>query len=170
MSADRRAAALVLPAVVAVVAVLLSVLAAAAATRSSSRLADSVGDTHEVAGVLAAARTEVATALSYDYRHLDADFARATAVMTPAFRKKYLATTAKGVKPLAVKYKATSAAQVTSAGLVEGTRDRAVVLVFVAQTASNSQLTTGPRLDRSRIRTTLVRSGDRWLIDDLDPV
>lgn len=165
----RRGAALVLPAVVAVVAVLLSALAAAAATRRSDDLSGSVGDRDAVAQALSAATEEVATVLSYDYRHLDQDFAKATAVLTPRFRKEYLATTAKGVQPLAEKYKAISSAQVTAAGLVSGGPDRAVVLVFVAQTATNSQLAQ-PRLDRSRIRTTLVRSGDRWLIDNLQPV
>jgi Mce-associated membrane protein len=166
---DRRGAALVLPAVVAVVAVLLAALAAGAAVKRSDHLAGSVGDNDAVAEALSAASQQVATVLSYDYRHLDADFARATALLTPRFRKSYLSTTAKGVRPLAEKYKAVSSAQVTGAGLVSGTPDRAVVLVFVSQTATNSQLAQ-PRLDRSRIRTTLVRSGDRWLIDDLQPV
>jgi Mce-associated membrane protein len=40
------------------------------------------------------------------------------------------------------------------------------VLVFVNQTVTNSQLT-APRLDRSRIDVTLVRSNGHWLIDKL---
>jgi Mce-associated membrane protein len=165
----RRTPALVLPAVVAVIAVLLAALAAVAAMRRSDELAGSVSSPDRIAEAIAAASNQVSTVLSYDYRHLDEDFARATALLTPRFRKSYLSTTAKSVKPLAEKYKAISSAQVTSAGLVEGSADRVVVLVFVAQTATNSQLT-APRLDRSRIKTTLVRSGDRWLIDNLQPV
>lgn len=169
MNGARRTTALVLSAVVAVVAVLLAALAAVATMSRSDDVAGSLEDTAEIAQVISAASNEVSTVLSYDYRHLDADFARATALLTPKFRKSYLSTTAKGVQPLAEKYKAISSAQVTSAGLVEGSRDRVVVLVFVAQTATNTQLT-APRLDRSRIKTTLIRSGDRWLIDNLEPV
>ena len=166
---DRRTPAVVFCAVVAVVAVLLAALAGAAAMRRSDNLSAKLSKTDEITEVITAASNQVATVLSYDYRQLDEDFDRALAVLTPRFRKSYLSTTAKGVRPLAEKYKAISSAQVTSAGLVEGTADRVVVLVFVAQTATNSQLT-APRLDRSRIKTTLVRSGDRWLIDNLQPV
>src|SRR4051794_25870427 len=168
----RRAAALVSPALAALVALLVVALAAVAASRNSDRLDNtSAGllDQGTVAGALSAATNDVGAVLSYDYRHLDRDFARAEALLTPRFRKQYLDTTEKGVKPLAGKYKAISTAQVTSAGLVEGSRDRAVVLVFVSQTATNSQLS-APRLDRARIKATLVRGGDGWLIDNLEPV
>jgi Mce-associated membrane protein len=47
--------------------------------------------------------------------------------------------------------------------------DRVVVLVFVQQTATNSQLS-APRLDRSRVNVTMVRDGDRWLIDGMSPI
>lgn len=172
VSADRQVSNLVTPALAALVALLVVALAAVAAVRNSGRLANtSAGllDEGTIASALSAATTEVGTVLSYDYRHLDRDFTRAEAVMTPHFRKQYLDTTGKGVKPLAAKYKAISTAQVTSAGLVEGTRSRAVVLVFVSQTATNSQLT-APRLDRARIKATLVRGGSGWLIDNLEPV
>jgi Mce-associated membrane protein len=116
--------------------------------------------------VVGAATSGVATVLSYDYRHLDSDFAAAERLLSPKFRKQYDDTTAKGVKPLAAKYKAISSADVSAAGIVEAERDRAVVLVFVNQTVTNSQLT-APRLDRSRIDVTLVRSNGHWLIDKL---
>lgn len=164
-SPQRRAAALVAVSVAAVVAVLVASLAAVATMRASHRSAvDAAGE-----DAVSAAASKVATVLSYDYRHLTDDFSRAEAQLTPRFRKQYEATTAKGVEPLAAKYKAISTAAVTSAGLVTAEPDRATVLVFVAQTVTNSQLT-APRLDRSRINVGLVRSGDDWLIDSLSPV
>jgi Mce-associated membrane protein len=164
-SPERRAAALVAVGVAAVVTVLVAALAAVATTRASHRAAvDAAADE-----AVAAAASQVATVLSYDYRHLDEDFTRAEAQLTPRFRKQYVATTAKGVQPLAAKYKAISTAAVTSAGLITADPDRATVLVFVAQTVTNSQLG-APRLDRSRINVALVRSGDGWLIDALNPV
>ena len=163
---ERRAGALVAVAAAALVAVLVASLAAVAASRASHRTAvHTAGE-----NALDAATNAVATVLSYDYRHLDQDFRTAEAQLTPRFRKQYIATTAKGVQPLADKYKAVSTAQVTSAGLVTAdSPDRVTVLVFVAQTVTNSQLT-APRLDRSRINVTMVRSGGRWLIDALSPV
>ena len=116
--------------------------------------------------VVSAATSGVASVLSYDYRHLDTDFARAQGLLTPKFRKQYDDTTAKGVRPLATKSKAISSADVSAAGVVDAGRDRAVVLVFVNQTVTNSQLA-APRLDRSRIKVSLVRSHGRWLIDKL---
>ncbi len=118
---------------------------------------------------LAAAASGLPTVLTYDYRHLEEDFARAESLLTPRFRKEYDDTTAKQVEPLAAKYKATSTADVTAAAVVDAQVDRVVVLVFVNQAVTNSNLS-APRLDRSRINVTVVRSGDRWLIDKLAPL
>jgi len=159
--AGRRAAV----AVLAVVAVLLAGLAAVAAARASHRTAvRTAGD-----AALAAASQQVETVLSYDYRHLRRDFARAQAVLTPRFRKQYDDLTVRAVEPLAGKVHAISSATVTAAGVVSAAEDRATVLVFVAQTSTNTQLQ-APRLDRPRINVSMVRSGGRWLIDDMKPI
>ena len=164
-SPERRAGALVAVIAAAVVVVLVAALAATAAMRTSHRSeVDAAGQ-----DAVDAAISEVATVLSYDYRHLDQDFQLAESRLTPRFRKQYVATTAKGVEPLAAKYKAISTAAVTSAGLVSNDAKKATVLVFVAQTVTNSQLAQ-PRLDRSRINVRMARVGDRWLIDGLDPI
>jgi Mce-associated membrane protein len=149
------------------VAVATSAAALAAVTTTRASHAHALDRARDQA--LAAAASGVPTVLSYDYQHLRQDFSRAEALLTPRFRKEYEATTAKQVEPLATKYKETSSAQVTAAGVVDTTADRAVVLVFVNQTVTNSNLS-APRLDRSRINVTLVRSGSRWLIDKLAPL
>lgn len=165
MSAVGRSARVAAVAVLALVGVLTAALAAVATERVSHRHAvDSARD-----DAIAAATSGVATVLSYDYRHLAADFGRAEALLTPRFRAQYVKTTAKTVEPLAAKYKATTTADVAAAGSVSNTVDRAEVLVFVDQTVTNSQLA-APRLDRSRINVTLVRSHGRWLIDNLAPI
>jgi Mce-associated membrane protein len=158
-------AAVATVAVVALVAVVASVLGALAVQRQSARLAVAQARTE----ALAAARSEVATVLSYDYHHLNQDYARAKSVMTPAFRPQYDKTTASGVTPLARRYQAISTSVVTAAGSVQQSADRAIVLVFVAQTVTNNKLS-APRLDRSRIEVALVRSGGRWLINAMTPV
>jgi Mce-associated membrane protein len=148
-----------------VLAVFAAALAAVAATRVSHHHA--LDRARENA--LAAATTGVATVLSYDYRHLAADFKKAESLLTTGFRKKYDTTTAKAFEPLAAKYKALSSAQITAAGTVSIDVDRVVVLVFASQTVTNSQLS-APRLDRSRIDVTMVRQGDRWLIANMSPI
>jgi Mce-associated membrane protein len=118
---------------------------------------------------LAAATTGVAAVLSYDYRTLAHDFTTAEALLTPKFRKQYVTTTGRAVQPLAAKYHAVSTADVTAAGVVQASASRAVVLVLVNQTVTNTQLA-APRLDRSRIDVVLVKRGGRWLIDRLNPI
>lgn len=161
----RQQLRLAVVASIAALAVCAAALAAVAATRVSHRHA--LDDARENA--TAAATSGVAAVLSYDYRHLASDFHRAETLLTAGFRKKYDSTTAKAVEPLAQKYQARSSAQVTAAGTITASVDRVVVLVFVDQTVTNSQLT-APRLDRSRIDVTLVNQGGRWLIDRLSPI
>ena len=164
---NRRAERAWIVACLAVVAIAASTLTAIAAVRISNRHA--IDNARRDA--VAAAQSSVATVLSYDYRNLKGDFADAEALLTPSFRKKYVSTTAAEVEPLAAKYRATSTAVIATgaAGAVSVSADHAIVLVFVSQTVTNSQLA-APRLDRSRINVTLVRTGGRWLIDDLQPV
>jgi Mce-associated membrane protein len=158
---------LTIVAVAAVLALAASGLAAVAAGRVADRHALDRARTEAVA----AATSGVGTVLSYDYRHLQRDFKQAEALLTPNFRKQYVKTTAAGVLPLAAKYHATSTAVVPegSAGVVSAGLNRAVVLVFVEQTVTNSQLA-APRLDRARIDVTVLRTGGRWLIDKLAPI
>jgi len=150
---------------VAVLAVLTAALAAVAAVHLSDKHA--LKSARQDA--MAAAQSGVPVVLSYDYRHLDSDFSRAEKLLTPRFRPEYVKTTVQGVKPAATKYKARSTAVVTAVGSVTNSADRAVVMVFVNQEASNTLLT-AKRLDQSRINVALVRDGDRWLIDNLSPL
>ena len=165
MTGASTARRMALVATTALLAVVMTALAAVATVRVSHR--------HEVdharKAALAAATTGVATVLSYDYQHLQSDFAKAEALLTPKFRAQYKKTTAAGVEPLAAKYRARSSAVVAAAASVSTSAGSAVVLVFVDQTVTNSQLA-APRLDRSRIDVTLVRSGGQWLIDKLAPI
>jgi len=148
---------------------LVAVAATALAGVVTARVADRNAVDQARDAAVGAAVGNVATVLSYDYRHLDQDFAAADRLLSPKFRKKYDSTTAKGVRPLAVRYKTITTADVSAAGVIDVSANRALVLVFVNQTSTNTQLA-APRLDRSRIRVSLVRTGGHWLIDDLQPI
>ena len=148
-----------------VLAVAAAALVAVVATHLSSKHAA----TADATDAIAAATDGVATVLSYNYKSLDNDFTKAESLLTPSFRKSYVATTAKAVQPLAAKYKAVSSAQVTAAGVVASGSGHVQVLVFVDQTVTNSQLAK-PRLDRSRIIVDLSSRNGHWLINKLTPV
>jgi Mce-associated membrane protein len=121
------------------------------------------------AAALDAAKRQTAVALTYDYRHLDADFQRAEAGMSRRFRANYAETAAKSVAPLAKKTHAVTSGTVAAGGVVSATPDRVRVLVFANQVIENNLLNATSRLDRSVIEVTMVKEDGRWVIDSLQP-
>lgn len=108
---------------------------------------------------------ESAVALSsYDYRSLDRDFGAVTARSTPRFRDSFNQTSG-SLKKVLQQYDATATSTVVAAGVTSASQQRAVVLVFLNQVATNTNQTSGPTTDQSRIEVTLARSGSAWLID-----
>ncbi|MGW0886249.1 hypothetical protein [Streptomyces sp. NPDC002671] len=124
---------------------------------------------------LAAARKAAPVVLSYDYRHLDRDFARARALLTGHFRDQYGRTTKTVVAPTATRYHGVVKATVATpsdggtpaASVVSATPDKAVVLLFVNQVTQSTQVAE-PRLDLNRVRLTLTRTSDGWKVSGVD--
>ncbi|WP_329003474.1 hypothetical protein OHA18_09265 [Kribbella sp. NBC_00709] len=114
----------------------------------------------------AAGRKAAETALSYDYRDLDKSFAAARATMTPDFAAKFDAT-AKVAGELATKTKATVKADVREVGVRDGDADRVTLIIFVNQTTTSTITKGSPRVDLNRTRFTMVRNGDRWLVQEI---
>lgn len=112
---------------------------------------------------LAAARASATDVLSYDYRHLDADFAKARKHLTGAFRGQYDKTTASVVAQTAPQFQVVVAARVEAAGVKSASPDRAVVLVMVNQTTTSTKLPV-PRVDQNRARLTMAKVDGRWLV------
>jgi Mce-associated membrane protein len=158
----RRRTPAVIPAVLlfCLVAVLAACLLAALTTRRD-RAPVAAGD-----AAAAAARTSAATILSYDYRHLDSDFATASALTTGSFRSDYQATTTKAVSQLATQTKAVVVAKVAAVGVVSSSTDRATLLLFVDQTTTSNRLSSA-KTDLVRVQMTMSRVGGRWLVSSL---
>ncbi|MFE5752369.1 hypothetical protein ACFQ7I_01410 [Streptomyces massasporeus] len=124
---------------------------------------------------LAAARKAAPVVLSYDYRRLDRDFARARAHLTGDFRDEYGRTTKTVVGPTARKYHGVVKAEVVepagggapAASVVSAAPDRAVVLLFVNQVTRSTQVT-GSRVDLNRVRMTLTRTSGGWRVSGVD--
>ncbi|QOV38725.1 hypothetical protein IM697_10305 [Streptomyces ferrugineus] len=124
---------------------------------------------------LAAAQKAAPVVLSYDYRHLDKDFAKARAYLTGDFRDEYAKTTKTVVGPTARKYrgvvKATIAAPAAggapAASVVSASPDEVVVLLFVNQVTESTQVS-GQRVDLNRVRVTMSGTDDGWKVSAVD--
>jgi Mce-associated membrane protein len=158
--ATRSGVALV--ASLAAVAVLLAALTAFLAVWSSRT---SGGGALEDArrDALSAARSASRLLFSYDYRHLDKDFAAGKAVTTGTFASDYARTTSKIVDDVAPRYKAVVVADVSEAAVISATESKVQVLVFVTQ-RSTSTLAAGQKLTQSRLTMTLENKHGRWLV------
>ncbi|MCX4820220.1 hypothetical protein OG883_09935 [Streptomyces sp. NBC_01142] len=124
---------------------------------------------------LAAAQKAAPAVLSYDYRHLDRDFAAARGHLTGSFRDEYRKTTTTVVAPTAGKYHGVVRATVVkppvggapAASVVSASPDRAVVLLFVNQVTRSTQVS-APRVDLNRVRMTLTLTSGGWKVSAVD--
>jgi Mce-associated membrane protein len=112
---------------------------------------------------VAAAEKNAVTILSYDYRHLDADFAAAQRALTGTFANDYKVTTSKMVRPGAEQYHVVVKAEVAAESVVSASAGQVVVLLFVNQTTTSNRLD-GPRVDLNRVRLTLTKVDGEWLV------
>ena len=136
---------------------------------------DGVADVNEAEAVEramdtapSAAEAAAAAVLAYDHTSLEADLDNAVKFMTDDFAEEYSETFEKVVAPTAEDSQAKVSAVVRAAGVIRATEDTARVLLFVDQatvTAENQR----PRIALNRVVMTMVREGDRWLVDDISP-
>jgi Mce-associated membrane protein len=152
-----RSDLLVLLAVLVVVALVLTAGTLALKARSDDRAESARTD------AVAAAESHAVDLLSYDYRHLDRDFARAHKVLTGQFADDYTKTTRTAVRPTAVQVKAVVKADVAASSVVRAAPNRVVVLLFVNQTTTSTRLD-GPKVDLNRVVLTLDRVDGKWLV------
>jgi Mce-associated membrane protein len=115
---------------------------------------------------VAAARLHAPEILSYDYRHLDQDFAKAQEHLTGKFKEDYARTTVTVVKPVAVDDKAVVEARVVAASTIWARPGEAQVLLFVNQQTVTAK-SKGPRVDLNRVRMTLRRTERGWLVSNV---
>lgn len=102
---------------------------------------------------------------SYDFNRLRENFSGVTENATPRFAQQYEQVGSK-LTELIKKHQAVSKGEVVASGVQSFEADRAVVVLFVDQTITNTN-SPQPRIDRNRMRMTLVRQDDRWLVDDV---
>jgi Mce-associated membrane protein len=126
---------------------------------------------------VAAARTQAVHAavqvahdvLSYDYRSISTDVARAKAESTGVFGQQY-AQEAGALAAQARQVHAIVQASVSSPGVVSATADEVVVLAFVDQAAVQQragQKSPVTRIDQNRVRLTMTKERGQWLLSQL---
>lgn len=118
---------------------------------------------------IATATTDAGYAASYDYHNLTgkgSPWAKLEANATPKFRKDFVSTSG-GLSKLLTQYNATAKGKVTAAGLSSISGSRAVVLLFVDQTVTNTVQKKGAATQPLRVEVTLLREHGKWLIDNL---
>jgi Mce-associated membrane protein len=114
---------------------------------------------------LTAAKSYAVDLASYNYKHLDQDFGKVLAESTSTFKQNFTQSS-EALKTTLTRYDASATANVVAAGLVSATTSRAVALVFLNQTVDNTLQKNKPTTE-SRVEITLLRSGGRWLIDQV---
>jgi Mce-associated membrane protein len=118
---------------------------------------------------VAAAHVAAHDVLSYDYRTIGKDIARAKSETTGEFAQQY-ASTASQLLAQAKQVRAIVQAKPSQPGVITATADQVVVLVFVDQLSVKEvpgAKTPTTRIDQSRVRMTMTRVGSRWLVSQL---
>ncbi|KRE95697.1 hypothetical protein ASG76_08775 [Nocardioides sp. Soil774] len=112
-----------------------------------------------------AAERAVVPVLSYDYEHLDADRAAATALMTGHYKSEYDKLFAV-LQDNAPRTRTKVSASVIASGVVRASDDRVQVLVFVDRPTTN-KLSADPVVYKDQVTLSMQRVDDQWLVDDL---
>jgi Mce-associated membrane protein len=167
-STTRRA---IVTAILAVVT--LAVLVTAAILGLQYRDATRTDDARTAA--MAAAEKAAPVIFSYDYRHLDQDFAKAEAFLTGSFRDQYTKTTQTVVKPTALQYQGVVQAVVAkpadggapAVSVVSASPDQVVVLAFIDQSTTSTRVN-GTQVDQNRVLLTLTNTPHGWLVSAVD--
>lgn len=164
--ASRRAVVLTALLAVLTVAVIVAAVVLAVKVRQESGVADARDEAP------AAAERAAKAVFSYDYRKLPTDRERAKGYLTPAFAAKYLknfdalAKQKDGTAGLAVQSKAVVNASVLGSGVVDAQDGVARVLVYVNLTATKAG--GDPQIFQNRVSMTMEKTGNRWLVDNVN--
>jgi Mce-associated membrane protein len=141
----------------------LNVAVAGAAVRLAAQGRQASGVESARAAALAAARVEIPRILSYDYRRISADLARAASNTTGQFRGQFGILASQLIGPAAAQEHTVTRATVPGAAVVSATAGRVVVLLFIDQ-ITTSKAQPQPQQVASQIQVTMERAGGRWLV------
>lgn len=111
----------------------------------------------------AAAKTEIAQLLTYNYKTLNTDLARATADTTGQFSGEFGVMASQMIAPQAQQQQTVTRAVVPVAAAVDSSGNQVTVLVFVDQSTTNAKQPKA-QVNGSQLRVTMQKVKNRWLI------
>jgi Mce-associated membrane protein len=132
--------------------------------RSDNNAAESARD-----AAVTSARERVPAMLSYKYTDITDYVAAAPENATGQFKKDFTQLITRVIAPAATAQKIVTNAQVKSAGVIEAHADSVIVLVMLDQTTTSKNIK-GSRVDGSRVRVVMTRTGSTWLVSSLTPI
>jgi Mce-associated membrane protein len=118
---------------------------------------------------LEVARTAAVSLLSYEHQSVDVELAEASEQLTGPFQADFRSLTTSQVVPAAKQRQVDTHAQVVAASVVNVTREHVTVLLFLNQSTQGAGLP-APTISGSRVRMTLDKVADRWLVSGMTPV
>lgn len=121
--------------------------------------------TEATADAQTAAEKAIVAIVSYDYRSLDDDQARAAAYMTDDFKDDYESLFAV-IRENAPETKTIISTEVVGSSIVRSGDDRVQVFLFINTPTLNAKLTE-PEVYKNQVTVTMEKDGDEWLVDDL---
>jgi Mce-associated membrane protein len=146
------------------VLVMLVAGSAAAAASLAGRQRDDAAAQRAQTAAMAAATTEIGQILSYDYRDLNADLARAASDTTGEFNGQFGVLSGQLIGPAAAQEHVVTKATVPDASVISSTGGEVVVLLFVDQSTTNKTQKKAQQ-NVSQVRVTMENVGGRWLVE-----
>lgn len=114
---------------------------------------------------LAAAKVYAVDLTTYHHGRIDENFEKVTSNSTEKFAKMYREVS-KQLTDLLKKYRADSRGELLHAGVAEFSGDKAVVVLIIDTTITNTN-SPQPRIDRNRMVMTVLEVDGQWKLDEV---
>jgi Mce-associated membrane protein len=145
---------------------LVALVGGALVLRTHRDRADALVRQERYAAVLAAADREVTAFVNLRYDRASQTVAAVAAGATGDFRDHYV-TSADQVERVLRQQRSSMTGHVVWSGVVDIAADRATVIAATTGTVTNAHTGNIPDPRHYRLRVSLVRVGERWLVSDL---
>ncbi|MCP2279828.1 h domain protein [Nocardia amikacinitolerans] len=116
-----------------------------------------------------AADRAVTAMFSYDFAGVDTELPKAADNLSADFREDYLKLITQAIAPGAKEKQLTVKATTQASGVVSADREHAVVMLYLNQVTTSKESPQGTTTG-SRVRVTLDKTDDRWLVDAVTPI
>lgn len=154
------------------IVVVLAVLVAGSGAASGLLAAQAASDQAvqaDRAAATAAAKTEIQQILTYSYKTIAADMARARSDSTGQFLGEYNVMAAQTIGPQVKQQQTVTRAVVPVAAAVNSSGDQVTVVVFLDQSTTNKQQPKA-QVNGSQLLVTMQKVNGRWLVEQFNPM